>query len=59
MHKSNRSKTGLEENLITIQDKAAQTVALHLKGIESQEIAKRLSIEIGQEKEIIKVIEEK
>ncbi|MFB4472924.1 hypothetical protein ACDI16_08230 [Oceanobacillus caeni] len=58
MHKSNKTKTGLEEVLINIQNNTASTIALYLKGFEADEIAKRLSININEVKEIIKTFEE-
>lgn len=58
MHKSNRTKTGLEEVLINIQNNTASAVALYLKGFEADEIAKRLSINIKEVKDIIKTFEE-
>nr|WP_259547365.1 hypothetical protein [Heyndrickxia oleronia] len=58
MHKSNKTKTGLEEVLINIQNNTASTIALYLKGFEADEIAKRLSININEVKEIIKTFGE-
>ncbi|MDW2879557.1 MULTISPECIES: hypothetical protein [Bacillaceae] len=58
MHKSNKTKTGLEEVLINIQNNTAGTIALYLKGFEVDEIAKKLSINIKEVKDIIKKFEE-
>lgn len=56
-HRSNKTKTGLEENVITIQNNTARAVALYLKGFEADEIAKRLSININEVKDIIKTFQ--
>lgn len=58
MHKSNKTKTGLEEVFINIQNNTASTVAMYLKGFEADEIAKRLTINIKEVKDIIKKFEE-
>lgn len=58
MHKSNKTRTGLEEVFINIENNTASTVALYLKGFEKDEIARRLSINIKEVKDIIKTFEE-
>ncbi|MFJ7977079.1 hypothetical protein ACIQZI_15510 [Peribacillus sp. NPDC096379] len=44
VHESNRSKTDLEENLITIRDNTVRTVALHLKGFDVENSKKLLHL---------------
>lgn len=58
MHKSNKTKTGLEEVLINIQSNTVGTIAFYLKGFEADEIAEKLSINIKEVKDIIKKFEE-
>ncbi|UPV79799.1 hypothetical protein [Bacillus rugosus] len=58
MHKSNKTKTGLEEVLINILNNTASAVALYLKGFEADEIAKMLSININELRDKIKTFEE-
>lgn len=59
MHTSNRSKTGLEENLLKIRDNTICIIALYLKGIEQEEIARRLNIATEEVAVTIKMFEDK
>lgn len=58
MHKGNRSKTGLEENLITIRDNVTRIVTLHFKGFDAEKIAENLCTDIKEVKEVIRIFEQ-